>query len=541
MLEHPFGPLSLAPPLIAIVLAIWWKNVLPALFVGIWVGATILAAGQPPAPEPGESDIVTAAASQPAEPKFDARRLNPWTGLKRMLNPLAIEQLASADHVQVFLFTLLLGSTIGVMSRSGGSAAVVSRLARYVHSRRGGQVTTWLAGLLLFIDDYANAILVGGTMLPVTDRLRISREKLAFIVDATSAPVAGMAVISTWAAFEISQIGSGFEQAGRNVDAFQFFIETIPYRFYPILMLLFVFAIAWTGRDFGQMLRAEREALDAPPEQDEVATTDHGSRRHLMRNALIPFAVLIGVLAWAFADDWARNGEFKESVPSLVLASFVASLSAVVSVLVWRTMKLTEAMEAWIDGAKSMFNAIVILTLAWMIAASCGDEGLNTATYLADLLGDQLAPGWLPAVAFLLSAAVSFATGTSYGTMGLLIPLFAALACQMLDTGPQVPLDDTILLATIGSVLAGSIFGDHCSPISDTTVLSSAASQCDHLQHVATQMPYALTVGGITLVLGCIPIGFGVNVWVCLALQAIGIVAVVRLVGRRPEAAKDGL
>ncbi len=541
MLEHPFGPLSLAPPLIAIVLAIWWKNVLPALFVGIWVGATIFAAGQPQEPDPGESENATAAASQPAEPKFDSRRLNPWTGLKRMLNPLAIEQLASADHVQVFLFTLLLGSTIGVMSRSGGSAAVVSRLARYVHSRRGGQVTTWFAGLLLFIDDYANAILVGGTMRPVTDRLRISREKLAFIVDATSAPVAGMAVVSTWAAFEISQIGSGFEQAGRNVDAFQFFIETIPYRFYPILMLLFVFAITWTGRDFGQMLRAEREALDAPPEQDDVATTDHGSRRDLMRNALIPFAVLIGVLAWAFADDWARNGEFRESVQSLVLASFVASLSAVVSVLVWRTMKLTEAMEAWIDGAKSMFNAIVILTLAWMIAAICGDEGLNTATYLADLLGDQLAPGWLPAVAFLLSAAVSFATGTSYGTMGLLIPLFAALACQMLDTGPQVPLDDTILLATIGSVLAGSIFGDHCSPISDTTVLSSAASQCDHLQHVATQMPYALTVGGITLVLGCIPIGFGVNVWVCLALQAIGIVAVVRLVGRRPEAAKDGL
>jgi Na+/H+ antiporter NhaC len=503
--------LSLLPPLVAIVLAIWWRNVLPALFIGIWVGTTILEGGRP--------DL----------------------GLLRMLDTLLPEELASLNdkggvdyfHVHIVLFTLFLGAMIGVMSESGGSKAVVDRIARKVDDRRKGQTLTWFSGLVVFFDDYANTLLIGGTMRPVTDRLKISREKLAFLIDATAAPVAGIAVISTWAGFEVGLIVEGFQGVEQQVNGWQMFVETIPYRFYPLTMLVFVFLIGWTGRDYGPMHAAETAATNADdegvPENDPA---DMPAARHqapLMRHALIPLVVLLSVVAIGMLVDMDRAAEV------LVFASFLASVAAVASTLLCRTMSLNESIDAWVGGIQSMVPAMVILVMAWMIGGICDKDHLQTGSYIQQVVGDSLNPTWMPAISFLVSAAVSFSTGSSFATMILLVEPFTILSWNTFGSEIHVT-NDPLMLATIGSVLAGSIFGDHCSPISDTTVLSSAASDCDHLRHVETQLPYAFTVGLTSLLLGCVPIGFGFNVWMCLLLQLVALYVIIRFFGRPPGA-----
>lgn len=533
--------LSLLPPLVAIALAIWWRNVLPALFIGVWVGTTILEGGRP--------DL----------------------GLLRLLDTFLFEQLANPDHLTIILFTSFLGAMIGVMSASGGTKAVVDRIAGRVDDRRKGQTLTWLAGLVVFFDDYANTLLIGGTMRPITDRLKISREKLAFLVDATAAPVAGVAIISTWAGFEMGLIGDGFEKVGQNVDQFQLFLETIPYRFYPITMLAFVLMVALTGRDFGSMHRAETEAVNAAEDDIERIAQRERSHRHgqalLMRHALIPLGVLlliVGAGTIALRSTLTPEPVSEEVVNEvdatppevgksenvdqtetllgitntsqlLLIASFLASVAAVFSTFGFRTLSLNQAMDAWVEGVKSMLPAIIILTMAWAIGGICDDQHLNTGAYLQRSVGDSLTPEWMPAIAFIVAAAVAFSTGSSFATMGLLVVPFTELSWNILGAEVHVT-NDPLMLATIGSVLAGAIFGDHCSPISDTTVLSSAASDCDHLRHVETQLPYALTVGGISLLLGCLPIGYGLNVWICLLLQVVALFVILRIWGRPPGA-----
>jgi len=541
--------LSLLPPMVAIILAIWWRNVLPALFAGIWVGTTLLENGRP--------DL----------------------GLLRLLDTLLIEQLSDSDHLTIILFTLFLGAMIGVMSASGGSAAVVNRIAQKVKNRQQGQTLTWLTGLVVFFDDYANTILIGGTMRPVTDRLKISREKLAFLIDATAAPVAGLAVISTWAGFEVGLIEDGFSGIGQEVDGWQFFVETIPYRFYPVTMLIFVATIAWTGRDYGPMHEAETIAINETTDKDQQDADRVPKEKQFMRHAIIPLFTLLALIAAGtialheelapfLVDDQTSNklvetidhplnqetkndpaGEqedsdnflgLKETSHILLIASFLASIMAVISTLTTRTLSLQQSMDAWIDGVKSMVPAYVILVMAWMIGAVCDDNHLNTAGFLISTIGDSVNPAWLPGIAFLMAAGVSFATGSSWATMTLLIPLFTSLSWNLAGVGTG-GVHDPVLLGTVGSVLAGAIFGDHCSPISDTTVLSSAASKCDHLKHVSTQFPYALTVGGTSLFLGCLPIGYGVNVWICLTIQVATLIVVVLFFGRPPGAQQKQL
>lgn len=493
------GALRILPPIIAIGLAIWWRNVLPALFVGIWTGTTILAGG------------------------------NPGTGLREMLDPLAIDQLAERDHVKVVLFTLFMGSMVGVITNNGGSRAVVDAMSRYVKGRTGGQVMTWFSGLLVFFDDYANALLIGGTMRPVTDRLKISREKLAFIIDSTAAPVAGVAIISTWVVIEMKYIGLSFNDLGQTqVDVGQIFLETIPYRFYPLAMLLFVFVISVTGKDFGAMLSAEEKCLNRIPGDDDPETESSTPPvSQLKRVALIPLAVLLLISAWGFTFDR------EDATQWLVLASFFASLVAILVTVSAGSLSLTNTVNAWVEGLTQMVPALVILMMAWMLGAICNKDHLHTGEYLNSLVGDSIAVQWMPTITFVLSAGVAFATGSSYATMGLLFPPMTALAWGLL--GDSAVPNDPIMLATIGAVLAGSIWGDHCSPISDTTVLSSAAAKCDHLDHVATQMPYALAVGAISIVCGWIPIGFGWNLWLCLAMQIVAVILVVRIFGRPPR------
>ncbi|MEX0700904.1 MAG: Na+/H+ antiporter NhaC family protein [Planctomycetales bacterium] len=526
---------ALVPPLLAIVLAVWLRNVLVALFAAIWSGAVILARGD-----------------------F-------FTGFLETADTILVGEIVDAGHAKIILFTLFLGAMVGLMTASGGTHALVGSLARFARKREHGQLLTWALGLVVFFDDYANTLLLGSTMRPMTDRLKISREKLAFLVDSTAAPVAGLAIVSTWVGYEVGLIGDAyaklFQGTGVEWDAYSTFLATIPYRFYPLLLIAFVLLIAYTGHDFGPMLRAETEALrrerPAEPAAASGATAPE-PRRPLLRNAIVPLVVLLVLLLlglwWTGREGFAQHNEqlIEQGKPPLaasvwsvvgqadsnrvlLLSSFVASLAAAAAAVSSRALALGQSLEAWTAGAKSMLPPIMILVLAWGVGTVCDGDHLNTAGVLIELSRGLLAPEWMPAIAFLLAAVISFATGSSFSTMGILMPLLIPLTYYLLlDANDAADPQHRLLLGTIGAVLAGSIFGDHCSPISDTTVLSSAASECDHLQHVATQLPYAMCVGAVSLLLGYVPAGFGYSPILMSCLALVALYVLVQFVGRPP-------
>ncbi|MDH3719016.1 MAG: Na+/H+ antiporter NhaC family protein [Planctomycetota bacterium] len=527
MPEH-YGAWSLLPPLLAIGLAMITRWVAASIFCGVVAGALILAQGEPTA------------------------------SLRIIWLQCLWPTITNQDNQRVLAFTLLLGAMIGVIHHAGGMLGLVDTLRPWARTRRRGQLTGWLLGLVIFFDDYANTLLLGTTLRPVTDRLKISREKLAYIVDSTAAPVASIALLSTWVAFEISYIQKGFEGlqlATAGEDAFRVFVATIVYRFYPLLALLMVGLVAWSGRDFGPMLEAERRALrnTAGGGADEAGHThSRPARQRRWYVAVVPVSVVLVVLLlllyWTGSQEKGADATLwqvivaGDSFLSLVWASACGLLVA--SVMAWSTGGLA-ARHIWnatVYGGRLMLPALIVLWLAWSLAdiiSSPGADGvrrLGTAAYLSGMISDRLAPEWLPTVVFILSSLVAYCTGTSWATMSILTPLVIESSWKILAAGDQSPtLDHPILMAAIGSVLAGSIFGDHCSPISDTTVLSSRASQCDHVAHVWTQMPYALTVAAVSIVCGTIPVGFGWSVWLALPMSAGALLAVLLLCGRSAE------
>jgi Na+/H+ antiporter NhaC len=510
------GWASILPPLLAIVLALVFRHVLVALVLGVWLGAFILA------------------------------DLSPIASFTRLLDTHLVGAMADRGHASILLFSLLLGGMLGLMTQSGGAKGLASWASTDTRSRRRGQLTTWLLGLLVFFDDYANSLLVGASMRPVADRLRISREKLAFLVDATAAPVASLALISSWIGVEVGYIADQFGHLGIERDAYLTFIETIPFRFYPILMLLFVFWIGFRGRDFGPMRRAEERALvqglvsrpGAQPASDfhDEAVPDDVKGRPM--NAVVPVLVVVLVAALGIYLDGRAKVLAEGLEPNLRAIVGQASSSAAIlwatgagclsafGLSVWSgALSFGRSIDAWMGGMKSMLYAVVILVLAWALGGVCRD--LGTAGFLIGAVGDWISPVWIPTSVFMLAALVSFATGTSWGTMAILFPLVVPLAHQV------APGQETILLGTVSSILAGSVWGDHCSPISDTTVLSSMATSCDHMDHVRTQLPYALFVGGVSISCAELPVAAGwYGPWVGLLIGALVMIVVFELVSR---------
>ena len=507
---------SILPPLLAIVLALLFRHVLVALALGVWLGAFLISG------------------------------LSPVASFARLLDTHIVNAIADRGHASILVFSLLLGGMLGLMTQSGGAKGLASWASTDATSRRRGQLTTWFLGLLIFFDDYANSLLVGSSMRPVTDRLRISREKLAFLVDATAAPVASLALISSWIGVEVGYIADQFTHLGIERDAYLTFIETIPFRFYPLLMLLFVAWAAIRGRDFGPMLRAEQRALHeglvsrpgAQPASDfhEESVPEDVPGRPM--NALIPVVVVVLVAALGIYVDGLSKVTTAGLEPSLRAIVGAASSSAAI---LWATgagclaalalavgtgaLSFGKSIEAWMSGMRSMLFAAVILILAWSLGGVCRD--LDTASFLIGVVGDWMAPAWIPATVFIMAAVVSFATGTSWGTMAILFPLVVPLAHQI------APGNETILLGTVSSILAGSVWGDHCSPISDTTVLSSMATSCDHMDHVRTQLPYALLIGGASLLCAELPVAAGwYGPWVGLLVGAVVMIAAFELLSR---------
>lgn len=654
MIEHPFGWWSVLPPVVAIILAIVTKRVLLSLLVGIYAGALVLANGEP-----------IAAFGQMMQEHL-------WTTL------------IAPDKLHVFTFTILMGVMVGVINRGAGMKGLVNAVTPLANTRRKGQFVTWLLGLFVFFDDYANTMLLGNTLRPLTDRLRIAREKLAYLVDSTAAPVAGLALISTWVAGEIDYVDTGLQKLGddHGLKAFDLFIQSIPYRFYVIFALLFVPMVALLGRDFGSMLKAEKRSGDIDPneaalgkgEVDPTAPDDTTPARWF--NAVIPVFVTVGATFYFLytsgissvdpADlegvGWLRRmGAIfgnADSYGSLLWGALAGAATSYFLIIPQRLVPTSDLVRAGGDGALKMIPALAILWLASALSTMTGNGGndadsgadgqaalvagvissetndvvritqgmneqavpvrsamgallglasddltwesspdsfeesgwtkealsaaliaggyeadevadelelvatqstagddeaaaaaiatsipyayssyrLYTGDYLSSLLGDWLAVAWMPTIVFILSGFVAFATGTSWGTMGIIMPLVIPLVYSSLSSaGGEVSPQDPILLGSIGAVLAGAIFGDHCSPISDTTVLSSQASGCDHVAHVRTQLPYAILVGIIAIVSGTIPIGWGIPVWLVLPVGIGLMLAFLFTFGKRVE------
>ena len=506
--EH-YGWLSILPALVAISAAFILRSVIPALFLGLWLGAWLVAG-------------------------FNLAGL--WQGLLASFQIYTLNALADQDHAAIILFSLMIGGLIGIITRNGGTRGIVNSITHLASTRRRGQLATMFMGLVMFIDDYANTLVVGNTMRPITDRLRISREKLAYLVDSTAAPVAALALVTTWIGYEVGLIGEALEGIETlDTSPYLLFLNSIAYSFYPWLCILLLFLVCWTGRDIGPMVEAERRAAkSAPPPLTAEPSEKNPAIPERAMNAVVPLLVLVGgVVAGLMVTGEGASIraiiETADPYKALMWASLVAVLVALAMSLAQRLAPLDELIEAWAGGVKSILFAMIILVLSWALAGTT--SALGTADFLASILSDSLPIGVLPALVFVLAAVTAFSTGTSWGTMGILMPLAVPLAWNLSQQSGIADL--YVLHSTIAAVLAGAVWGDHCSPISDTTIMSSMASGCDHLEHVRTQLPYALLAGGVALIAGVLPSGFGFPWWLSLIIGAGLLAGALRFFGRR--------
>ena len=532
-----FGVWTIIPPLVAIVLAFITKNVIISLFIGTLAGCFML---------------------QILDNNMFASLIQAFLDfIQRVLNSLA-----DPWNAGIILQVLAIGGVISLVSKMGGARAIAEALAKRAKTPRSAQLITWFLGLLVFFDDYANSLIVGPIMKPVADKLKVSRERLAFIIDATAAPIAGLAIISTWIGLEVGLINDSFNQIGVKVDAFGVFLNTIPFRFYNILILVFVVFTTVMLRDFGPMRKAEMMARKGQGNKklenarvNEEMQPKEGVKLSVW-NAIIPIGTLIisalisfyhsGYSSIIAGSDEVIKAIILESPFSftaiqqafsaadastaLLQSAVFASIVAIIMGVCKKIFTISEAIEVWIDGMKGLIITGLILLLAWSLSSVIKD--LGTAKYLVTLLSDSIPSFLLPSIIFILGAVISFATGTAYGTMGILMPLAIPLSYSI---SPEM----NYIVVSASAVLTGAIFGDHCSPISDTTILSSMGAGCDHIDHVKTQMWYALFVGGITILFGYIPAGLNVPIYIILPIAIIIIGLAVRFIGKPVDNISD--
>ena len=513
-----YSVLSILPPLFAILLALVTHEAHLSLFIGIWLGSTLVVQ-------------------------------HPISGLTYALDTYMVQTVTDHGHASILIFTMVFGGLIGVISANGGMAGAVHAAARYATSNRRSQLATVLMGFVIFFDDYANTLLVGNMMRPFTDRVKISREKLSYLVDSTAAPVASLAIISSWSVFQMSLLESPFEQFGISVNPYFTFIQSIPFSFYCILTLVFILINVMLKREYGPMHAAESRAistgkvladnakplLDPSLMQGKNITPSHWS------NAFIPIGVVVavtigGLIITGLKSVTMENPSLRDIIgaadpyASLIWGSCISSITAIGISVGKGVLNLEKALESWVNGVRSMVMACIILVLAWTIGSVCKD--LHTAEYLVSISSNVLTPNMLPFITFGTAAAISFSTGSSWATMSILVPVVVPMALHLMTLDPNAVVESPVFLATFASVLSGSVFGDHCSPISDTTILSSTASASDHIDHVKTQMPYALTVGVLAMTLGCLGVGFGVPVSVILITGSVILFVIIRYVGQ---------
>ncbi|WP_321517010.1 Na+/H+ antiporter NhaC family protein [Marinifilum fragile] len=527
--------MSILPPLIAILIALVFKEVFSALFVGLFSGTLIIF---------GYQDISFFSAF--------------FKAIFAISDTYIIQSLADTGHISIIVFSMLIGAMVNLITQNGGMQGVVNKLSRFANSSRSGQFVTWLLGVLIFFDDYANTLVVGNTMRPVTDKLKISREKLAYIVDSTAAPVASIAMITTWIGIELSYIQSATVQINIDESPYSIFLNSLPTRFYPFFTIFFILMIVILKKDFGPMYKAEKRAKSETkfsevnkPSNDEVDSMEISPEIPTRwYNAGIPVMVVIfGTFAGLIYTGWNENIWANSSISfgtklshiigasdsylALLWSSISAVLVAVSLSIGQRILSLNKTIDALIKGFKTMLTAILILILAWSLADITKD--LHTADFISKILiATEVPPQLLSTFTFILSALIAFSTGSSWGTMAILYPLILPASWALCHSAGMSDIQSmNIFYITVSAILAGSVLGDHCSPISDTTILSSLASSCNHIEHVRTQLPYALTVGAVAIIFGLLPASYGISSWILIPLGFISLFLIVKFIGRR--------
>lgn len=475
---------SLVPPIIAIALALITKEVYSSLFVGVLVGGLFYST------------------------------FNVEGAVLHIFNDGIVASLSDGWNVGILVFLVILGAMVCLMNKAGGSAAFGKFAGERIKSRVGAQLATVLLGMLIFIDDYFNCLTVGSVMRPVTDKHKISREKLAYLIDATAAPICIIAPISSWAAAV-----TGFVE---GEDGFALFLKAIPFNFYALFTIFFVIAAIIMKVEFGPMKSKEDAILNLEKTAEEVSGKEgKGKVIDLVFPiiSLITCCVIGMIYTGGFFEGEGFITAFSNSDASvgLMLGSFFALVITVVYYLLRRVMNLRECMDCLPEGFKAMVPAILILTLAWTLKGMT--DSLGAKEYVATMMENSASGlmSMLPAIIFVVAALLAFATGTSWGTFGILIPIVVNVFSGS---------DYTLMIISISACMAGAVCGDHCSPISDTTIMASAGAECVHVEHVSTQLPYAVLVAVVSFVVYILA-GFIKNAFICLPIGFILILAIL--------------
>lgn len=467
------GWVSILPPVIAIALALVTKEVYSSLFVGILSGMLIYSFAS------GASVI-------------DA--------LCHVFDMMASK---IGDNGYMIIFLALLWAVVVVVTKSGGSQAYGKWASKKLKSGRSSRIATALLGLLIFIDDGFNCLTVGTVMRPITDKYKISREKLAYIIDATAAPVCIIAPISSWAVAVASEVS--------DAGGFNAFLQTIPYNFYALLTLVMVFFLCFTGFDFGPMKKAEERAMAEVERGNEEEVSSKGK----VIDLVLPIVTLIvfAVLGMAYVGGFFSGTPFTEAIgvnptAGLTLGAFAGLMVAFFMYLSRKLMTFKEFMDSIVEGIKNIVPPMLILIFSWSLSGVCR-EMIGTGIFVSHFVSAiQLPLNFLPAIVFVIAAFLSFSMGTAWGTFGILIPIVSMICAGA---------DGAMLIPALGATLAGSVFGDHCSPISDTTILASTGAQVVHINHVETQIPYAMLVAVVCAV-GYLIVGLVETPWIPLAI-----------------------
>lgn len=480
---------ALLPPIIAIILALITKEVYVSLMIGILAGGLLFT---------GFSPVGTVETT------------------------FTIMGDKIGGNADILIFLVLLGILVALITKSGASKAYGNWASKSIKSRRGALAATSFLGALIFVDDYFNCLTVGTVMRPVTDKYKISRAKLAYIIDATAAPVCIIAPISSWAA----AVGSSLPE-GSNIDGFSLFLHTIPFNMYALFTLAFIVFMIVTDKDFSKMkaYQASAASLDEAQGSDEIKATGSGK----VCDLVLPIAVLIAscIIAMIYTGGFFEGANIVDafancsSARSLVLGSFFTILFTFVLYLPRKIISFSECCECLVLGFKAMTPAIMILCLAWTLSGICSGDYLDIGGYVSTIVNAESMIGmFLPIVFFLIALGLAFATGTSWGTFGILIPISIAIFGS----------ESSMLTVSVAAILSGAVCGDHISPISDTTILASAGAQCKHIDHVSTQLPYALLVAA-TCAIGYLVAGLTSNGIIGLAVGAVSLLLVMFYLG----------
>lgn len=534
-LGHSLGALTLLPPVLAVLLAFLTGDVILSLLAGVVAGAAMLTALT--------GDGVLYATFHRAVISI-------------------VDTSTDWENVRVLLLCVCVGGMEGVIRYSGGFETTARVLSKRLRSPRKVNLISQLFCILFFFDDYANALISGPVLTPVTDKAGVSREKLSYIVDSTAAPLAGIAIISSWVAVEVSVIQEGLDVIGADASAFQIFLGSIPYCFYCIFALAFVLLLTILGREYGPMLEAERRARKGQPlkqgtqlvriRSEELRGSyakdkswqrialAFGSIALMLIFALIAFyvtgrqeAIAQGLLSpdapFRFRDLSTIIG-CADTIQLVLEASIFAGLMALLGGIFFRLFTLSDGILAWIEGASSLVSTIVVLVLAWTLAGTV--DKLGTVYYVVDLIQSGVPQFFVPTLIFVTCCVVSFAAG-SYGCMFMIMPIAVPIVAAVGGIAEN-PAADPFMLSCVAAVLSGAIFGDHCSPMTDCTILAALGAGCETMDHVKTQMPYALTVAITSVLFGTLLTSFGVSPWIALALGILFMAAIIRFVGKKP-------